>query len=226
MTTSGKVTRVEVPARVLEARLLDRVEYADAFHASVPAETFEQLVAYGREVFGTFPWWVRGLMRVRDGIVRWLGLRTASEFPMSDTAEVPRVGGRLGVFSILRLEDDEIILGEEDKHLEFKVSLMRQREGEAGPGVVMTTLVEFNNWLGRAYFVPVRFFHVLIVRRMMRGAARRMTRRNARARAAADIGSGRKARGVGASGEPSAWTETRSGHEREESGGPDPRSER
>jgi hypothetical protein len=34
--------------------------------------------------------------------------------------------------------------------------------------VVVSTIVRFHNWLGRAYFVPVRPFHRLIVPAMIR----------------------------------------------------------
>ncbi|MBW4457320.1 MAG: DUF2867 domain-containing protein [Nostoc indistinguendum CM1-VF10] len=37
-----------------------------------------------------------------------------------------------------------------------------------GSWVVVSTVVKFNNWLGRAYFVPVRPVHKIIVPAMMR----------------------------------------------------------
>ena len=40
--------------------------------------------------------------------------------------------------------------------------------------LTMTTLVKFNNWVGRAYFVPVRIGHKMVVPAMLRALRARL----------------------------------------------------
>lgn len=59
------------------------------------------------------------------------------------------------------------MLGEDDQHLDYRVSVRLERE-QGKCWVVVSTVVKFNNGLGRAYFVPVRPVHKIIVPAMMR----------------------------------------------------------
>jgi hypothetical protein len=161
------VVRVPVPERVVAAGHLPVVDYADTFWADTPIAGRQDLIAFAREAFGRFPFWLTALMRVRDAIAGPLGLRTIKDFPLQADGEAG-VGGRLG-FEVLEIRDDEVLLGETDKHLTFRVSLLHD-----GAGVSVTTLVEFHNRLGRLYFVPVGPAHRLVVPAIMRRAARRL----------------------------------------------------
>jgi hypothetical protein len=64
-------------------------------------------------------------------------------------------------------QGDEILLGEDDQHLNFRTSVQLERQEEKC-WVIVSTVVQFNNWLGHAYFVPVRPIHKIIVPAMMR----------------------------------------------------------
>ena len=58
------------------------------------------------------------------------------------------------------------MLGEDDKHLDFRVCLRVLGDGQA----TLATLVRFHNVWGRAYFACVRPFHGLVVKGMLRRA--------------------------------------------------------
>ncbi len=66
--------------------------------------------------------------------------------------------------------NSEVILGENDKHLNFRVSLLQEQIQNRSDTKLLTisTTVEFNNWFGRLYFLPVRPFHKLIVPTIMK----------------------------------------------------------
>jgi hypothetical protein len=168
------VARVPVPARVLDAELLEPVDYADAFVAPVPARDLDDLAAFGQAVFGAFPRWLMILLAVRNLLVKLLGLRSSDEIPWPPVDEELRVGSRLGAFTVHGFDEDEIVLGEDDDHLDFRVSMLREPSGE---GIILTTLVKHNDWRGRLYFLPVGFFHRLIVPAMMRSAVTRLDSR-------------------------------------------------
>jgi len=171
------VQKVPVPGRVLEAGLLKRINYADAYCVYLPAKNLEELAAVGREIFGVFPAWVRVLLAIRDLMVKPFGLRTKKDFMTDKIGQELKVGNRLGAFTILAYDEHEIVLGENDSHLDFRVSLLRHDQetgGEGHPGIVLTTVVQFNDWRGHLYFLPVRFGHRLIIPSIMRSAAFRL----------------------------------------------------
>ena len=63
------------------------------------------------------------------------------------------------------------MLGEDDRHLDFRASLLlRPCEAESGTELVATTVVHCHNVLGRAYLMVIRPFHHLVVRSNLRRA--------------------------------------------------------
>ena len=69
------------------------------------------------------------------------------------------VGDRAGLFHVVARAADEILLGEDDAHLDFRVSLM-VRDGAA----TVSAVVRFHGALGRVYFFFVKPMHGHIVR--------------------------------------------------------------
>lgn len=97
------------------------------------------------------PGWAAALLRLRNTLVRPFGLKTG-------TAEGP-------IFPTCLETDDEIILGTDDRHLNFRIGLYRL-DGR----IFMSTWVHPHNFWGRAYLRLVMPFHILI----SRGAVARM----------------------------------------------------
>lgn len=161
------VRRVAVPGRVLEAGLLDGLDYADAFWIGREIRDLEQLTDFSRAVFGVPPLSVRALFHLRNRIASLFGLRTSGDPTPERSANPPGLEDRVGLFTVMGVADDELVLGEDDRHLDFRVSVLRQ-DGPGRPGVTVTTLVHFHNLLGQAYFAAVKPFHRLIVPVMMR----------------------------------------------------------
>jgi hypothetical protein len=50
---------------------------------------------------------------------------------------------------------------EDDKHLKFRTSVLIDREKSE---VYLTTVVKYNNWGGRLYFIPVKPVHRILVK--------------------------------------------------------------
>ncbi|WP_066705596.1 DUF2867 domain-containing protein [Celeribacter ethanolicus] len=104
----------------------------------------------------TMPGWADALLNLRNRIVKPLGLKTES----SDS-------GDGAIFPVEYEGTDELIIGTDDRHLNFRICI-RQEAGH----IHMATWVHRNNALGRAYLMIVKPFHVLIVRDAMRRIAR------------------------------------------------------
>lgn len=160
------VERVEIPAGSLISRV-PFTDYADAYRVLLDPERFPDVDSVARAFVETSPGWIAALMRLRDSIVSVFGLKRGVDTPPS-VAPGKRIepGDFVGFFRVLERNDHEILAGEDDRHLDFRVSFLC----EAG-SLVVTTVVKFHNAFGRAYFVPVGPFHRLIVPAMLRTVA-------------------------------------------------------
>lgn len=101
----------------------------------------------------TMPAWARLLLKLRNTLVKPFGLKTGA----------PKSGDAIGMFPVTFENGQEIMLGMPDKHLDFRISVMRQNER-----IHMATWVKPRNILGRLYLAAVMPFHILIVRDALR----------------------------------------------------------
>jgi hypothetical protein len=81
---------------------------------------------------------------------------------------------RTGFFPLQSRSEHELVVGEDDRHLDFRASvLVRRRDDGGGDELVATTVVRCHNALGRTYLAMISPFHSLIVRSGLRRAAQR-----------------------------------------------------
>ena len=164
------VTSISIPEESELRRVYTAVDLSDAYSIPLPpgASTDPEILA--RHIFAQQAPWVRGLMSVRDTIVSVFGLKTAKDL-QTLSAEGPT--DRVGIFKIYNKRPHEIVLGEEDKHLDFRLSvLVLERPGSAlGNDLILSTVVHCHNLLGRAYILAIEPFHRLVVKSYLRRAA-------------------------------------------------------
>ena len=127
--------------------------------------------------FSSGPKWIEQLFTLRNRIVGLFGLKTSE--PIKDRQHALRSfrcepGETLGLFKVFYKSPHEVILGEDDKHLNFRVSLLIRSSDHTSTKLIISTVVTFNNRFGKIYFLPVRPFHKLIVPAMMRGLLRKL----------------------------------------------------
>jgi hypothetical protein len=79
--------------------------------------------------------------------------------------------GDTSAFDTIARTDDEVLLGADAGHLDFRASVRREADR-----VVVSTVVLLRNRRGRAYFALVRPIHPVVVRGMLARAARRLSR--------------------------------------------------
>ena len=126
------------------------VDYCDS--CRIKKTTGENVEEIANHLF-KMPKWVDGLMKIRHLLVRSFGLKTAKE------AEPDKI------FPVIAQTENEIVMGINDRHLNFRVSVLIDREKSY---IYLTTLVQYNNRFGEAYFLLVKPFHNLIVRSVMK----------------------------------------------------------
>jgi hypothetical protein len=115
------------------------------------------------------PRWVEAMMGLRNRVVRLFGLKDLGHLgtlPPLKEASAYKVGDRVGIFTLLSATDDEVIVGDDDRHLHVKVSLCKViRDGHEA--VAMTTVVHIHNRLGRLYMLFVAPMHRIIAPAVM-----------------------------------------------------------
>ena len=161
-TLNPSILLIPTPSQAEQSSGLPRLDFADCYHGHV-ARTGITAMEVARAAFDKPPGWVDGLMSVRDGVVGRLGLKTARD------AEAAAAGSKAGIFPIISEMPNEVVLGLDDKHLDFRIWVSVQGM-DGGTDVRMSTLVRLHGWPGRIYLAAVMPFHNLLSRRMLRRA--------------------------------------------------------
>ena len=170
-STPRTIRQVHIPHGSLIAQAFATPDYADAYAIRLSPESATDVDALVRTLFSARPRWIDALMALRNRLVRLIGLKTPPRGAHEREIRNLQPGSVAGIFHVLARNDEEIVLGEDDRHLDFRLSVLVRRQAGVAWAVV-TTVVRFNGRLGRAYFVPVRPFHQLIVPAMLRNMQR------------------------------------------------------
>jgi hypothetical protein len=154
------IAECEVPSSsVLGARLLEAAYFRDSYRAPLlrtRASTVEIFFA----IFGHHPPWMKLALITRNGIASFCGLDapTASEIINLEVRSRYRVGDKIGVWRIFALTESELIAGRNNKHLDFRLSVLKEGGGATG-SVVVSTVCTVHNWFGRLYLFFIIPFH-------------------------------------------------------------------
>ncbi len=169
--SSHSVTPVEIPVESAIARFYELTNLADAYSVELPADSITSPEKLARFIFSQQAAWIKGLMKIRDVLVAGFGLKTSAQLTVHNAH---RQTERVGIFKIYNTTEREIILGEDDKHLDFRLSVLCPvPAGLAGERrLVLSTVVHCHNRLGRAYIFAIAPFHRIIVQSYLRRAAR------------------------------------------------------
>jgi Protein of unknown function (DUF2867). len=152
------VIRSQLPVKSIIANDFGVIDYWDSFRITKPIK--ESLDKIAADIFTTEPRWVKSLMSVRNSLVRIFGLKT-DKLNQKEIKNFYPVGSRLAHFTVLDRNEYEIVLGEDDKHLNFRTSVFIDK---ANSSIYLSTIVQFNNIGGKIYFFPVKPFHRFIIK--------------------------------------------------------------
>jgi hypothetical protein len=145
-------------------RLLPGADYADSFRLVVSGQSLDAFTATER-VMGRAPGWIGRLMSLRNALVKPFGLKT-------EPGESPGEARRIGTFPLISRTPERVVLGLDDRHLDFRVCVDVETLGDGRQAITASTEVKTHNALGRAYLAVVKPFHRMIVPAMLAQAAR------------------------------------------------------
>jgi hypothetical protein len=164
-------TAVALPCQSGVTHLYKAVNLADAFAIRLPSGASADPDVLARFIFTQQPAWIGTLTNLRDAIVAPFGLKTARRLA---ALAVGAKAGRVGIFKVYSTSADEIVVGEDDKHLDFRVSVLCSGalEPDGSRQLTVSTVVHCHNLLGRTYILAIAPFHRMVVKASLRRAAR------------------------------------------------------
>ena len=139
--------------------LFKKIDFSDTFSTTNHINNLNEI---SNIIFNTTPKWITSLFKIRNKMVKLIGLKYTK--PTNYNTDY-KVGGYVSFFKIFYISDDEIILGANDKHLNFR-AVINNTKAEIN-NIKVTTLVEYNNVKGKIYMSLIKPFHRLVVMKMV-----------------------------------------------------------
>ena len=123
------------------------VDYCDIYQVQKGTEKSAEEIS--RDIM-QMPKWASILFKLRNRIVGIFGLKTDKNTEKTDT-----------FFSVIEKNENEIVMGEVDKHLNFRLSILKNNVENT---ISLITVVHFNNKFGNIYFFIIKPFHKIILK--------------------------------------------------------------
>ena len=158
------MSRIAPPA---ESRLSDwypGASLTDSFAVALPPGAPADVDTLATLLFADPPAWFTILLAIRDRVMTPFGVKASHTLSG---------GEHIAFFPVLSRSTDEIVLGADDRHFDFRASVLLRRTDNS---LVATTVVRCHNLLGRLYLAAILPFHVLIVTDSLRRLRRRLQR--------------------------------------------------
>jgi hypothetical protein len=165
-----KAHAVPVPSDSVLAPLYVGADLLDAFAIHLPAGASDDLEVLARAGFERPAGWIRALTRVRDAMMATVGVKSSRAIGAAAAARGPVIG----YFPLLSKSTGELVVGEDDRHLDFRVAILLRTGAGGGRELVVVTVVHCHNRLGRTYLAVIAPFHRVIARANLEQAARVM----------------------------------------------------
>lgn len=155
-------TRATAVQPSLPSTALPSADWADAYEIETQ-RAFSDMNAAALCIVGRMPRWAKPLLWLRNVIVAPFGLKPGDQ-------RVVQAGvDHIDFFPVLSETDEQIVLGLDDRHLDFRI-LLERRTSQGGACYRLTTLVDRHNMFGRVYLFLITPFHKWIVRSVLTNA--------------------------------------------------------
>lgn len=164
-----RATPCQLPLTSRLRSSLARIDYIDCYEVPLtrPDQSLVQLHAAALD---HLPDVFKHLLVLRSILVKPMGIAGVSHSDLTkpiDTGKTYEIGDKVGRWTLYEQYPNELITGADDKHLDFRVSVLR----ESNARVVMSTAVMTHNAFGRAYLATILPFHKFGVARILTDAS-------------------------------------------------------
>lgn len=157
-----------IPHRSRVIHSVADADFADCYQLVDPDPSASALDTYLAFVADT-PGWMNALMALRNRVVQFVGLKHLGAMAARDTDKAAsdyEIGDRVGIFSLLHSDRNEVVMQDNDHHLRVLVSVFKH-DIDGQPMISLSTVVHIHNRLGQAYMAVFGPVHKLIVPRML-----------------------------------------------------------
>jgi hypothetical protein len=162
------VVECDIPdSSVLDRSEISAAYFRDSYRAPLRRANASMVeIFFG--IFGHHPGWMKLILIVRNRMVSLFGLEapTASEILSVEVKSSYRVGEKIGVWPIFSLTERELVAGRNNKHLDFRLSVLKVADGEK-ESVVVSTICTVHNRFGKVYLFFIVPFHKWGVRLLL-----------------------------------------------------------
>lgn len=135
--------------------IFPEIDFVDTFSTTNQTHSLEDICQL---IFNSEPPWVTILFKIRNLLARFVGLKM--EQPADYHTDFV-VGGYIKFFKIYTIAENEVILGADDSHLNFRAVISRAQG--TMDNIKVTTLVKFNNKTGKIYMKLIKPFHKAVL---------------------------------------------------------------
>ncbi|WP_084069582.1 DUF2867 domain-containing protein [Paraburkholderia heleia] len=119
MHADAKIEQASLPSASQLTSSHGRADFADAFSIDLPNAASQDAECIARHIFDHQPEWIATLLKLRDWFVRPFGLKRAADLWVAG-------GDKVNIFRVFGRYPNEIVLGEDDMHLNFRLSVLVQ----------------------------------------------------------------------------------------------------
>jgi hypothetical protein len=165
------VTVSDIPASsLLDDALVCSAYFKDSYSVPLTHAEFSPTLLF-QHLFNHHPIWVKALLIARNKVAAYCGLDVApaAKIINADTRTDYTVGDTIGPWPIFALTENELIAGRDNRHLDFRLSVLKASANGA-PHVFVSTICSVNHWSGKAYLFFIVPFHKWGVRKLITDA--------------------------------------------------------
>lgn len=122
-------------------------------------------------LFGHAPLYVKLMLISRNALAKLAGLDvpTVAEIWKAEIHGAYAVGDRIGPWPIFAISDNEIVAGRNNKHLDFRLSVLKRIDDDAA-SVTVSTVCTVHNLAGKVYLFFIAPFHRFGVKNLISSA--------------------------------------------------------
>ena len=166
-----KAVECGFPAASALPRHIEAFNYWDSFKVDLGRTELKMHEIY-LGILAYPPEWLKLLLNIRTKAVSVFGIGgpTAFELNHVEIKDSYAVGDKIALWRLYSQDDNEIVAGTNDKHMDFRVSVLRVREDGVSK-VILTTVVNTHNRFGDAYLRLITPFHKFSVKQLMANAS-------------------------------------------------------
>ncbi|MBV9234847.1 MAG: DUF2867 domain-containing protein [Xanthobacteraceae bacterium] len=156
-----KAHAAPIPSDSVLAPLYAGADLLDAFAIQLPAGASDDPEVLAGVAFERQAAWIRVLTWVRDTVMATVGVKASREIGAAAATSGLQV---IGYFPVLSKRAGEMVMGGDDRHLDFRVGVLVRPDAQGKRELVVVTVVHCHNRLGRTYLAVIAPFHRTILR--------------------------------------------------------------